>query len=60
MSKGLSGGGSAGNSRVHWIGSAVVEVTPGDYFQLIARQTSGSTKNVAADELTWFAIEVVE
>ena len=42
------------------IGSAVVHVTPGDYFQLIARQTSGSTKNVAADELTWFAIEVVE
>ena len=27
---------------------------------LIARQTSGSTKNVAADELTWFAIEVVD
>jgi hypothetical protein len=45
---------------VQSIGSAVVHVTPGDYFQLIARQTSGSTKNVAADELTWFAIEVVE
>ena len=42
------------------IGSAVVDVTPGDYFELIARQTSGATKNVAADELTWFAIEVVE
>jgi hypothetical protein len=41
------------------IGSAVVEVTPGDYFELIAHQTSGSTKNVAADEFTWFAIEVV-
>ena len=40
--------------------SAVVQVTPGDYFELIVRQTSGSTKNVAADELTWFAIEVVE
>jgi len=45
---------------VQSIGSAVVDVTPGDYFELIARQTSGSTKNVAADELTWFAIEVVE
>ena len=42
------------------IGSAVVNVTPGDYFEIIARQTSGSTKNVAADGLTWFAIEVVE
>jgi hypothetical protein len=38
----------------------VVAVTPGDYFELVARQTSGSTKNVAADELTWFAMEVVE
>jgi hypothetical protein len=35
-------------------------VTPGDYFKLIARQTSGSTKNLADDELTWFALEVVE
>ena len=42
------------------IGSAVVDITPGDYFELIARQTSASTKNVTADELTWFAIEVVE
>ena len=49
-----------GDSGVQGIGSAVVEVTPGDYFELIARQTSASTKNVAADELTWFAIEVVE
>jgi hypothetical protein len=42
------------------LGSAVVDVTPGDYFELIVRQTSGSTRNVAANELTWFAIEVVE
>jgi hypothetical protein len=49
-----------GDSGVQSIGSAVVDVTPGDHFELIARQTSGSTKNVAADELTWFAIEVVE
>jgi hypothetical protein len=35
-------------------------VTPGDYFELIARQTSASAKNVAADELSWCAIEVVE
>jgi hypothetical protein len=49
-----------GDAGVQSIGSAVVDVTPGDYFQLIARQTSGSTENVAADELTWFAIEVVE
>jgi hypothetical protein len=42
------------------IGSAVIDVMPGDYIGLIARQTSGTTKHVAADELTWFAIEVVE
>jgi hypothetical protein len=35
-------------------------VAPGDYFELIARQTSLSTKIVAADELSWFAVEVVE
>jgi hypothetical protein len=40
------------------IGRAVIDVTPGDCFQL--PPTSGSTKNVAADELTWLAIEVVE
>jgi hypothetical protein len=28
--------------------------------ELIARQTSGSTKNVTANELTWFSVEVVE
>jgi hypothetical protein len=33
------------------------DLTPGDYFEIIVRQTSGSTKNVAADELTWFAVE---
>jgi hypothetical protein len=41
------------------MGSAVVDATPGDYFELIAPKTSGPTKNVADDELTWFAIEVV-
>ena len=50
----------AGDAGVQSIGSAVVDVTPGDYFELIANQTSGAAKNVAADELTWFAIEVVE
>jgi len=49
-----------GDAGVQSIGSAVIDVSPGDYFELLARQTSGSTKNVAADELTWFAIEVVE
>jgi hypothetical protein len=29
-------------------------------FELIGRQTSGATKSVGADELTWFALEVVE
>jgi hypothetical protein len=49
-----------GDAGVQSIGSAVVDVTPGDHFEVIGHQTSGSTKNVAADELTWFAIEVVE
>ena len=49
-----------GDAGVQGIGSAVVDVAPGDYFELMARQTSASTKNVAADELTWFALEVVE
>ena len=50
----------AGDGGVQSIGTGVVNIAPGDCFELIARQTSGSTKNVAADELTWFAIEVVE
>jgi hypothetical protein len=53
----VAGGAAA---RRQSIGTSVVEVTPSDHFELIARQTSGSTKNVAADELTWFAVEVVE
>ena len=48
-----------GDAGVQSIGTGVVNVTPGGYFELVARQTSASTKNVAADELTWFAIEVV-
>jgi hypothetical protein len=31
----------------------------GGYFKLFARQTSGSTKDVMANELAWFAVEVV-
>jgi hypothetical protein len=54
-----SGDGEA-DADVQGIGTGVVNVTPGDYFELIARQTSTSTKNIAADELTWFAIEIVE
>ena len=49
-----------GDAGIQSIGTAVVDVTAGDYFELIARQTSGATKNVAANELTWFAVEVVE
>ena len=49
-----------GDAGVQSIGTGVVDVTPGDYFEFIARQSSSSTKNVAADELTWFALEVVE
>jgi hypothetical protein len=45
---------------VQSIGTAVVDLRPGDYLELIARQTSGAPKTVAADELTWFALEVVD
>ena len=45
---------------VQSIGTIAVQSRPGDYIELIARQTSGSAKNVAADELTWFATELVE
>jgi hypothetical protein len=55
---GMGSESNEGDAGVQSIGSAVVNVTPGDYFELIARQTSGATKNVAADELTWLAIEV--
>jgi hypothetical protein len=41
------------DAGVQDIGSAVVDLTPGDDFELIARQTSGSTRYVSADELTW-------
>jgi hypothetical protein len=54
-----SGDGEA-DADVQGIGTGVVNLTSGDYFELIARQTSTSTKNIAADELTWFAIETVE
>jgi hypothetical protein len=42
------------------LGTGAVDVTPGVYFDLLARQTSSSTSNVAANELTWYAIKVVE
>ena len=38
----------------------MINVAPGNYFELIARQTFAPTKNVPADKLTGFAIEVVE
>jgi hypothetical protein len=41
-----------GHAGVQSIGSGVVDAAPGDHFELIAHQTSGATKNLAADELT--------
>ena len=49
-----------GDAGVQCIGSAVVDVAKGDYFELIAQQTSVSTKSVVPGEFTWFAIEVVD
>jgi hypothetical protein len=50
----------AGRDRSLFFGTAresdaVIDITPGDRFELIARQTSASTKNIAAHELTWDA-----
>lgn len=46
-----------GDAGVQSIGSAVVEVTPSDYFELIARQTPPvQPRTHSADELAWFAI----
>jgi len=49
-----------GNARGNAGVNAVVDVPPHDNFELIPSQTSGATKNAAADELTWFAVEVGE
>jgi hypothetical protein len=38
----------------------VVNVGPGDYYELIARQTSGSIKNVCCRRAHLVRIEVVE
>lgn len=40
-----------GNAGTQSIGSAVIDVTSGDYFALVARQSSAWTKNVAAHRL---------
>lgn len=45
-------GNDEGDAGVQSIGSGVVDAAPGDHFELIAHQTSGATKNLAADELT--------
>jgi hypothetical protein len=39
----------SGRQQRSSISARVVHVAPGDHFELIARQTSGSTKNVVAD-----------
>ena len=48
------------DSGVQSIGTSMINVAPGNYFELVARQTFAPTKNVPADKLTGFAIEVVE
>jgi len=38
--------------------SAIVDVVPGDFFEIQVRQTSGGGKNIETN--SWFAIEVIE
>jgi hypothetical protein len=52
--------GWAGTAPPTYTASPAVEVSPGDYFEPIDRETPGSTENVVANQLTWSAIEVVE
>lgn len=40
--------------------SPVLPVTAGDYFELIAYQTSGAALNIVSNDGTWFEIEVAE
>jgi hypothetical protein len=49
---GAAGGSDASDRAFKAMGSAVIDITPGDRFELIARQTSASTKYIAAHELT--------
>lgn len=40
--------------------SAIVNVVPGDYFEVVAFQNSGGSLNVLASTTTWFMLEVIE
>ena len=42
------------------ISSPILEVTSGDYFELIVFQNSGSALNVLTSDFTYFAMEIVE
>lgn len=64
-----NGGGfaGAGRDRVSANGitpmnarSSVVSVSQGDYFEVEAIQTSGGSLDVVANNVTWFALEVIE
>ena len=42
------------------ISSPVINVSEGDYFQVRAQQTTGSSLSILDDPRSWFAVEVVE
>jgi hypothetical protein len=48
------------SADVQGVAGAAVDVTPGDYLKLDSRQITGSAADIAAGELTWFAVEVAE
>lgn len=41
------------------LASPLVQVVPGDYFELVVQQTSGGALDVQLNNLTWFAMEIV-
>lgn len=48
--------------HTNYVGTAVIDVTVGDYFELYARQTAASSlsTNIATPTLTWVCLEVIE
>lgn len=42
------------------LSTAIMNVNPGDYFQVYVRQTSGGSLDVQSVGKTWFSLEVVE
>jgi len=51
--------GSAASTVTQNLGSGVISVTPGDYFEVWCLQNSGSTLTIANDNITWFSMTIL-